>query len=149
MSGLKKILRNTNMHLGITGTRKGLTEAQFDQLKEFIIEIDEVTHLHEGDCIGVDQQITIMFQDLRPDVRVICHPPIRIGTKAFGAYDETREPKGYISRDKDIVDESQYLWACPDGPERVRSGTWTTVRYARKQGLLICIIYPDGEVEYE
>ena len=137
------------MHLGITGTRKGLTEDQFKELKEFILEINEVTHLHEGDCIGVDDQITQMFQELRPEVKVICHPPIKTGTQAFGTYDKIHKPKPYLERDKDIVNNSQYLWACPCGKEIVRSGTWATVRYARNKGILITIIMPDGEIIYE
>ena len=37
------------MHLGITGTKHGMTSAQFDKIKEFILAEDWVTHLHQGD----------------------------------------------------------------------------------------------------
>jgi len=136
------------MHLGITGTRQGLTEAQFDVVKNFIIESD-IEVLHQGDCMGVDYQITQMFQDIVPEVWVVSHPPFKPHTRAFGEYDESRAEKGYIERDKDIVDESDYLWACPHSAEIVRSGTWTTVRYARKKGIPITIIMPDGKVIYD
>jgi predicted Rossmann fold nucleotide-binding protein DprA/Smf involved in DNA uptake len=44
------------------------------------------------------------------------------------------------------VNETGVLVAMPDGPEELRSGTWATVRYARKQGKDGRIIYPDGLV---
>jgi hypothetical protein len=40
----------------------------------------------------------------------------------------------------------------PDRPEssgRAGGGTWATVRYARKAGLPIAIIWPDGEITRE
>jgi hypothetical protein len=137
------------MHLGITGTKKGVTEPQFDIVKSFILEDTTVTHLHEGDCVGVDHQVTLLFQEYKPNVQIVCHPPIKPHYRAYGPYDILNEEKDYLVRDKDNVDESDYLWACPDGAERIRSGTWTTVRYARKKGIPITIIMPNGEVIYE
>lgn len=139
------------MHLGITGTKKGMTEAQFDVIKWFIEEDNHfVTHLHEGDCKGVDVQITLMFQDICPEVTIVRHPPIKTSYQAFGPYNETREPKDYLVRDQDNVNESDYLWAAPNGPEVMRgSGTWATVRMARRKGIPITIIMPSGKVIYE
>ena len=137
------------MHLMITGTRKGLTEAQFDVIKQFIIEDNGTEVFHNGDCSGVDQQVTLMFQDIAPEVWVVCHPAIRVGTRAYGEYDEIREGKGPLIRDQDMVDEADYLWAAPAFEEIVRSGTWATVRMARKKGIPITIVMPDGEVRYE
>ena len=91
----------------------------------------------------------MMFQDIAPEIWVVCHPPDKIGTRAFGIHDERRKPRGYIQRDKDMVDEADYLWAAPHGEEIIRSGTWTTVRYARKKGIPITIIMPNGDVVYE
>jgi len=138
------------VHLAITGTRKGLTEAQFNRVKELIImEGDMYSHLHEGDCIGVDDEVTQMFQNIRPEITIVCHPPENSRCRAFGVYNEIKDERPYIMRDKDMVDASFIVWACPAGEEITRSGTWTTVRYARNQGKLITIIYPDGKVEYE
>lgn len=136
------------MHLGITGTRKGITESQFNVFYKFIVE-DCITHLHEGDCIGADYNLTLMFEMLRPDIVIIRHPPLNTKTQAGGPYDITKEPKSYLERDKDIVNESQYLWAAPKGEEIVRSGTWATVRYARIKGIPITIVLPEGEIIYE
>lgn len=127
----------------------GLNETQFNVIKRFIIEDTDTEVLHEGDCIGVDQQVTLMFQDISPEIWVVCHPAERIGTRSFGEYDEIRPARGYLIRDKDMVNEADYLWAVPHCEEIARSGTWATVRYARKKGIPITIIMPDGEVVYE
>jgi hypothetical protein len=37
----------------------------------------------------------------------------------------------------------------PSGPERLRSGTWATVRYARKLRKPITILWANGEVTEE
>jgi hypothetical protein len=52
-------------------------------------------------------------------------------------------------RNHRIVDMTRVLVACPDGEERQHSGTWATVRYARKRGKWIIIVYPDGTVREE
>jgi hypothetical protein len=56
-----------------------------------------------------------------------------------------------------VRDPADVLIAAPKGfSEEVRSGTWATVRLARKTrrpdgvtGILICIIWPDGRVKEE
>lgn len=64
-----------------------------------------------------------------------------------------REPAPYIVRDHAIVDEVQFLIGCPRKDiEELRSGTWATIRYARKQRRnlnCIILIYPDGGIVME
>ena len=137
------------MHLGVTGTKNGITEAQFDIIKSYIKEDTCVTHFHHGNCKGADVQVALLYNHYHPDVWIIKHPPIKTGTQGNGPFHETREPKDYLERDKDNVNESDYLWACPDGKEKLRSGTWATVRYARIKGIPITIVMPDGNIIYE
>jgi predicted Rossmann fold nucleotide-binding protein DprA/Smf involved in DNA uptake len=48
-----------------------------------------------------------------------------------------------LERNKDIVSESDFLIAAPDSKkERLRSGTWATVRHARKLGKRVMILEP-------
>jgi len=69
---------------------------------------------------------------------------------AGAASDIRRNPKPYLERNHNIVDESELLIACPKSKEEeLRSGTWATVRYARKKGVRIILIYPDGSVSEE
>jgi hypothetical protein len=58
-----------------------------------------------------------------------------------------REPLSPLKRNPLIVDAGQRLIACPKNDQMtVRSGTWSTVRYASKQGRVIEIIYPNGRI---
>jgi hypothetical protein len=136
------------MHLGVTGTKEGLTEKQFNVFIEMLSEM-QFTHLHQGDCVGVDNEVTIIVRHEKPEVIIVRHPPIKKHYQAFGPYDETWPDKDYLVRDQDNVNCSDYMFAFPKGEEVIRSGTWTTVRYARKKGIPITIIMPNGEVRYE
>lgn len=62
--------------------------------------------------------------------------------------DDIRDPLPPLERNHRIVDACDVLIACPkDAQEQLRSGTWATVRYARKQGKRVIVITPDGTVE--
>src|SRR5262245_55419877 len=51
---------------------------------------------------------------------------------------------------RQIVDETEALIATPRGfKEELRSGTWACVRYARKAGRTLHIVWPDGSVRAE
>jgi hypothetical protein len=83
------------------------------------------------------------------------HPPTDDRKRAFCTGNGADwEPKPYLERNHDIVDETTILIACPNGEERMRSGTWATVRYARQrilnhEGQLTIIISPSGQVTKE
>jgi hypothetical protein len=43
------------------------------------------------------------------------------------------KPKPFLDRNKDIVNSCDILIACPENDiEVLRSGTWSTIRYAKK-----------------
>jgi predicted Rossmann fold nucleotide-binding protein DprA/Smf involved in DNA uptake len=56
-----------------------------------------------------------------------------------------------LVRNRIIVDGCDVLLAAPSGAERdnPRSGTWMTVRYARKRRKRIVIVWPDGTTTEE
>ena len=132
------------MDIGFTGTKKGMTPIQKVEV-QLIFEKLRATTLHHGDCIGADDDAHSIA--LKIGMSVVLHPPIREGARAFckGSIREVY-PKSYLARNRDIVDESKILVATPAGPELTRSGTWATVRYARKKNKTIYIIYPTGTV---
>ena len=52
----------------------------------------------------------------------------------------------YLNRNHNIVDASEILIACPAQTEEViRSGTWATIRYARKNNKIIRFIGPEAD----
>jgi hypothetical protein len=57
------------------------------------------------------------------------------------------EPKPYRVRNRDIVRDTETLIATPSEPvELLRSGTWSTVRFARKLGRAVWVILPNGNL---
>jgi hypothetical protein len=64
--------------------------------------------------------------------------------------DDRAEPRRPLDRDWDIAEDANTLVAMPaNEKEEVRSGTWATVRYARKLNAPIVIIKPNGDVDRE
>ena len=150
------------IRIGFTGTQRGMTNQQIDVVillfqtlckdgPDRMCAPDFVeTEFHMGDCIGADKRFWELCQALPPTKRLIGHIPDNNSKRAFCKYGVERTPKPYVERNHDIVDESDYLIATPgEYKEQLRSGTWSTIRYARKKKKKIVIIYPDGAVEME
>ncbi|WP_439627538.1 hypothetical protein [Gemmata sp.] len=133
------------MKIGFTGSRVGMTTAQRDAFASRITAPEE---FHHGCCVGADEDAARMvFGTGCP--RVVGHAPDNaryVSEVALGCNTENHDPLPYLGRNQRIVDATDVLVACPMGPEVLRSGTWSTVRYARKQRKRIVIIWPDGTV---
>jgi hypothetical protein len=130
--------------VGFTGTRHGMTEEQWRTVRMTLI-ILRATECHHGDCIGADLQFAKLASVLGGTT--VSHPPVKRELRAFHMSDQVRAPKTYVARDHDIVDDTDVLIATPKtAHEEPRSGTWLTVRYARKQGKRVFLILPDGRV---
>lgn len=120
------------MIIGFTGTRQGMSQNQKEQ---FVLKLFELnpTEFHHGDCKGADAEAHDIVREFFPEVYIVIHPPELHYTQAFKQGDEHRVPGSYIDRDRDIVNDSDYLIGAPlTNDEIVRSGSWTTIRYARK-----------------
>jgi hypothetical protein len=129
-----------------TGPEGGMTERQQEELTG-ILQRQDIRELHVGDCIGADAEATQIAQDL--SVGTVCHPPDKDAKRAFTrGHLSVREPRPYLVRNHDMVDAAQFLIGTPDGPERLRSGTWATIRYALKQHVPTVIIWPDGSCDW-
>lgn len=122
------------MKVGFTGTRRGMTQHQKEQFVLKMLELNPV-EFHHGDCKGADADAHDIVREFFPEIYIVIHPPILTQTQAFKKGDEHRWPGSYIQRDKAIVDSTDYLIGAPlDNVEQIRSGSWTTIRYARKTG---------------
>ena len=136
--------------VGFTGTSKGASPWQVEQLEERLKELKEdgFDEFHHGLCIGADEQAAKVAKKL--GFRVVAHPGFSkkhpdslLYRSEFTENDEVREAKPHIDRDHDIVDETEYLLAMPlTYAEQTRSGTWTTVRYARTKNRPMDVIRP-------
>lgn len=127
--------------VGFTGTHKGAKPTQLAVLEEKLKFLKEegFDEFHHGACIGADEQAAKLAADL--GFKVVAHPglakdPTNLMYRSeWTGSHETREAKPFIARDHDIVDETEMMLATPLTYEELqRSGTWTTIRYAKKKG---------------
>lgn len=127
------------MKIGFTGTQKGMTLLQ---RKTFCRLISKCSELHLGDCVGSDTEAYWLFNGLK-----VGHIPKNPLKRSFLKYDKERLPKPYLERNKEIVNETEVLIATPKEPKEVlRSGTWATIRYAKKRNKKVYVIFSDGRI---
>ena len=103
--------------------------------------------IHHGDCIGADAEFHDLCLQSWPaaSVRVVLHPPTVATKRAFkespGQTD--LDPLPYLQRNHAIVDSVDAMLGAPKGmSEELRSGTWATIRYSRKRGVPLRILWP-------
>lgn len=139
------------MIVGFTGTRVGLTDAQKGALASFLRSWHVLALVH-GDCVGADEQCDVIAVEigisrvLRPctidAMRAHCE---RHGGHVLKIY----KPEPPLMRNERIVYDSHIVLAGVHGPETTRSGTWSTVRHARRQRKHVITIFPSGQIKHE
>lgn len=136
------------MRTGFTGTQRGMTAKQKTATRHLLAGMNPC-EFHHGDCIGADADAHELFRELKRG-KVIIHPPTNSSKRALCKGNVILAPLPYLDRNKEIVINSDVLIACPgEFEEQLRSGTWSTVRFARKQMRPIFIVFPDGTVKSE
>lgn len=128
------------MKIGFTGNRKGLNEKQKQEILNYFNE-QKVIEVHHGDCIGCDSDFHDLISKNFPEINIVIHPPDNDKMRAFKTSDNICKTKTYLKRNHDIVDNSDTLIGCPSGQEIIRSGTWATIRYAKKNNKPTLIYY--------
>lgn len=129
---------------GFTGTQRGMTALQCKALRTFLE--GGGGEFHHGDCVGADSQAHEIVEPL--GYRIVGHPPSNPTKRAGRICHELRPEKPYLERNKDIVRDTIALIAAPgEVEEQIRSGTWSTVRFARKQNKCVVMIFPDGTIK--
>lgn len=132
------------MKLGFTGTRETINLFQMQSLRALVREL-QPNEGHHGLCTGGDEAFHDICMELK--VPIIGHPPkntSRVMPRFKWEQCATlHEPLDYILRNRQIVLACAMLIATPlTELEITRSGTWTTVRLARRLGLRRYIITP-------
>lgn len=137
------------MKFGFTGTRKGLTPEQASALADVVVGL---TRGYHGACIGSDRQ----FHDMFPLIPMELYPSNEAQyqwalASCKGGKDVIHPIMEPLKRNHVIVDVTDYLIAAPRGfTEQYRgSGTWATIRYARKKTRSLIILWPNGRVDRE
>lgn len=141
---------NSVINVGFTGSRAGMTAKQTERFTQELSELKrsfENRHIvfRHGDCVGADAEAhKIVVDEFLGTTEIF---PCNITwARAWCESETIHTPQPPLNRNKIIVDRSTYMFACPSGAEILRSGTWSTIRYARKNGVWLCVIMPNGEV---
>lgn len=132
--------------IGFTGNRFGLNSEQKIQIISILDKYENIIVSH-GDCIGSDTEfhnICMDYKNTYPNkkIRIDIYPPNNYNLRAFNKADVLMDEKPYLERNLDIIKNSSILIACPidKNKEELRSGTWSTIRKARKYNLKIYIL---------
>jgi len=149
------------LHVGFTGTKEGMTIAQLTRFTDviFVLAMASVVTsekryghylaFHHGDCVGADAEAHDIVHRTT-NAYIYIHPPTNDAYQAHKIGNFNHPPKPYLERNHDIVDESNILIATPGQmQEKLRSGTWATIRYAKyakKVMIPIIFIWPNGTV---
>jgi hypothetical protein len=135
---------------GFTGTRNGMTDAQKIGLRNYLA--GSTGEFHHGDCIGSDAEAHDIADEC--GYAIVLHPPTDWSLRAFKPVPRymCRPEQHYLARNRSICNSTMALIATPsetteDPPRARRSGTWSTIRYARKIGMVVVIIWPDGTIK--
>ena len=135
------------MKVGMTGSSTRVTAQQLDSFRSLLLWL-AADQLHHGDCIVADAEAHKLAGQL--GLQRVIHPPEDPKKRAYCSGERTvvLEERPYLERNHQIVRATDVLVALPEElyTERTRSGTWSTVRYARKLGRQVYIIRPDGTI---
>jgi hypothetical protein len=132
--------------IGFTGNRKGLTPIQEEGIKAILDNYDNIIVSH-GDCIGSDTDFHNLCMNyknanIHKNITICIFPPNNPTLRAFNAGDLLMKEEPYLTRNENIIKNSSILIACPidKNCEELRSGTWSTIRKARKYNLTIHLL---------
>lgn len=143
---------------GVTGSRHGSEGQQYLALKFMIEYLHEsgLYIMHHGKAKGVDAEAHWIAKRLRAaGMKVVIHPPDNARWRddtlpVESSWIRELPPAGYHERDRQIAMASAVLVAVPEFPElderSKRSGTWLTVRYARRYARQVYWCDKDGSI---
>ena len=142
------------MIIGFTGTRRGMTKAQWDgvltMLSHYVQTYGNLVIGLHGDCIGADDHFDNICASLnvRRNIRPCTFSNMRANCVQKGAR-EIASPERPMQRNRDIVADADVMFACPPNNEEIKrgSGTWATIRFAKRARKQLHIFFPDGSVE--
>ena len=143
-----------HVSVGFTGTREGMTAEQRGTFRAILNSPSRpliMSAFSHGACVGADSDAVEIVHECCKDAVIVAFPghmPRMTCQRSLSLSRIIHKPHDTLDRNRDIVDSSMILVACPKGPEQDRSGTWFTVRYARTLAdVRIVVIWPDGKFE--
>ena len=126
------------MRISFTGTRKGMSDHQKQQLRQWLLDhAGQVALAAHGCCVGADVEFHELVREVLGRGVFVAVFPSTAKTRAPIPADANyvASPAPPLERDKDIVDLGHdiLLVAPLQLLEVTRSGTWATKRYADRR----------------
>jgi predicted Rossmann fold nucleotide-binding protein DprA/Smf involved in DNA uptake len=134
------------MTIGFTGTRKGMTPEQIARATELLSTLGATRVVH-GCAVGADREFHALTKKLLVVMRPVFTEQVSWAYAIAGPGDTVidNEPDPLL-RNRAIVHGADVMLAAPSGTrEEQRSGTWATIRYARKKEKHVIIVWPSGD----
>lgn len=145
--------------IGFTGSRQGFTDAAHASLYHALVEYRRYharLAAHHGGCVGADR----IFHELAREVwgeaaHVTIHPASNVHHRVRDLDDADEVRPASLARDRNEAIVRATIgggvllacpWAAEGADESLRSGTWQTVRLARRLVGGCVRIDPDGVV---
>lgn len=137
-------------HLAFTGSASGMDAEQAIVVIDLLVRL-QPKHVHQGGCVGADEQFHKLVDMFFPDVIVQTHPgDVREEMVSTYIGDSHVHPvQQPLDRNHTMIDVSKVLIATPHRGEYQRAGDWSTIRYARTKGIPRFIVYPRGKLVVE
>lgn len=136
------------MIVGFTGTQEGMTRFQMRSAEALLRRLARQNFkvFAHGGCIGADIEAAKLARAL--GYMTVRHPGDTPAKQDHTFLDDDyRVVLDNLARNRVIVSEATVMIATPrQYEETLRSGTWATVRYARKQGRPLYVLQPDGRL---
>lgn len=134
-------------NVGFTGTRRGLTHQQRETLVKMLERVPFTAY--HGDCLGADAEFHWLVRQHCPDAKIETLPGDQPDMRANCEADFVHDPQPMLVRNAAIVALSDIMIACPAQRKELKrgSGTWATIRLAKKSRKPLFIIWPDGKFD--
>ena len=117
-----------------------------------LLNIFRPIEFHHGDCMGADAEARDIAEFFRKciNLKIVIHPSDINSKRAFKNGNRILNSLNPLLRNKNIVYISDVIGAAPNQEHEIlRSGTWATIRYAKKINKPLIIIHPNKEFETE
>jgi len=136
--------------IGFSGSQRGMTEAQRATVARLLQEFYRmelgVGLFRHGHCRGADEQAAMIAGNI--GYVTVAYPGADTPDKwttFVSTYTRAAYPN--LERNQRICDDSMIMIAAPaQDTEVLRSGTWATIRRARKDNVPLFIVGPEGNL---
>ena len=138
--------------IGFTGTREGMTREQKIFVRNLLSQAEKGVHFLHGACVGADMEADAIAEGVGLR-RLMMPSDIPSMTAPCTGATPVRDPAPPLKRNRQIVQwckgsRHAILLAAPKtAREERRSGTWYTVRYARREHIPVVLVTPGGGVD--